>query len=101
MRISIGFALALLCLVSCSSEGDRKLERLKALNQEMDQLKLEISAEEKKALNSEIESEGFIRGDYAQFAELLEKSEASEERAHQLNQRLKLLEEEKKALESH
>jgi hypothetical protein len=92
--------LGCFCLAACSSEGDRKVQRLKALNVEIEQVKTDISAEEKKALNAEVEGEGFMRGDYAQFAEVLEKSEQSEERAHKLNERLNKLEEEKKQLES-
>lgn len=100
MRLLMFFACAFLGLVSCSTEGDRKVERIRAIDREIESVKSEINAEEKKALNSEIEGEGFMRGDYAQFAEVLEKSEASEERAHELNQRLKALEEEKKKLEA-
>ncbi|MFV0340760.1 MAG: hypothetical protein ACK5MA_09095 [Parachlamydiaceae bacterium] len=92
--------LGCLCLAACSTEADRKTQRFKALNQEIEQVKTEINSEEKKALNAEVEGEGFMRGDYAQFAEVLEKSEQSEERAHKLNEQLKKLEEEKKQLES-
>lgn len=100
MRVWMLLACLFLGLVSCSSEGDRKAERIRAIDQEIELIKTEINTEEKKALNSEIEGEGFMRGDYAQFAEVLEKSEASEERVHELNRRLKALDEEKKKLEA-
>lgn len=84
--------------VGCSQSSENKT-RLEKVNEEIEKVKETLVDEEKKALNSDVESQGFMREDYSRFAQELEKSEASEDRVKELEERLERLQEEKKHLE--
>jgi hypothetical protein len=91
-----------LCLIvqACSNPEQEKKSRLDALNQQIEKVRAEITTAEKKALDANVESEAYMRADYAHFAETLEKADVNEDRAKDLKELLNRLLEEKKALES-
>lgn len=93
--------LLALCFIvqACSSPEQEKKSRLEAINQQIEKVQAEITASEKKALDANVESEGYMRADYAHFAESLEKADVNEERAKDLKELLNRLQEEKKELE--
>lgn len=91
-----------LCLIlqACSNADHERKTRLDALNQQIEQVQAEITQEEKKELNANVESEGYMRADYGHFAQVLEKADVSENRVKDLQELLSRLKEEKKALEN-
>lgn len=91
----------ILCLVlqACSNSEHERKSRLDALNQQIEKVKAEITREEKKELNANVESEAYMRADYVQFAQTLEKADVSENRVKELQEHLIRLQDEKKALE--
>lgn len=92
---------ALLLLSGCSSDENERKAVIEKLDREIEKTRDEIRTEEIKALDKDVESQGYMREDYSKFAETLEKSEASEERAKELEGHLLNLEQRKSALEKH
>lgn len=90
-----------LCLIlqACSNPEQERKARIDALNQQIEKVQADITQEEKKELNANVESEAYMRADYGHFAQTLEKADVSENRVKDLQAHLLRLQEEKKALE--
>jgi hypothetical protein len=94
------FIVAVCLLIqACSNPEEKRKSRLETIDTELKSIQVQITEEEKKALDANVQSEGYMRADYAHFAESLEKSEGSEHRIDELKENLQRLIEEKKALE--
>lgn len=83
---------------ACSSAGDSKTNKLKALDAKIAEVTEEITKLELKAMKGELDSQGFFRDDYAKFASKLAQGEKEEIKAEELKKQLKTLNQQKSTL---